>query len=416
MKALILRTILLAALCLSACRRADPAEAEGRTTVRVWAHEGQPAERAAIEGIVRAFNEQSDRIRVVLEFKQERNYGERVKAAAMAGDLPDVLEVDGPYTAELAETGILAPLAPHLPAGLTNDFMEGILAQGTYQDTLYTLGAFDSTVVLYYNRALLAESGIAPPERIEEAWTWEAFLGHCRALKRDHPDVLPLETFFVWGGEWLPYAFLPVIWSGGGRVLSPDGRTSEGALNGPATVRALRAWQKLFTEGLTDPGAPAGQFEQGRAAMAWGIFNRWPIYRDAGLAFGMAPLPGLDRSVAPSGSWCWGLTPAARDPGAAAEVLQWLVGPESGVAPICRANGGIPARESAVDLMPDYASTRGLFIRQARHSAHPRPRTPRYAVVSLELSAALRDIAHGIDPGPRLDEAARAITAALEVP
>ncbi len=386
----------------------------GRKLVTLWAHEGQPAEKQALQELVDGFNMRQTNIRAQLSFKQEQGYGDRVNAAAIAGQLPDLLEVDGPYTAHFAALGILRPLGDLAPEGYLKDFLPTVIAQGAYQDELYTLGAFESTVVLFYDRARLEACGIRPPAEPAEAWNWQTFTAALENIRRRFPNLLPLETFLTWGGEWLPYAFMPLIWSNNGRVLAPDGRRASGFINGPAAVEALQAWQQLFQRGLADPNAAPGKFERGEAAMALGVFNRWPIYRAAGIDFGMSPYPGLRKSVSPSGSWCWGIAAACRNPEAAATVMQALLDPRTGIPPVCRANGGIPARLDALAEMPDYQASRGLFVAQLRQTARARPVTPAYATLSMELSRALGDIARGADVQGALDAAARRIDPVLD--
>lgn len=379
--------------------------------VTVWAHEGQPAEKKALEDIFAKFNQHHKEVQVKVEFKQEQGYNSRVSAAAIAGELPDILDVDGPYTAQHAENGILAPV--EIPDSIRADFLPTILSQGTYQNRLYTLGAFESTVALFYNRDMLNDCGIHPPSTVEEAWTWETFLKVLRKIKKEKPDIIPLETFMVWEGEWLTYAFSPLIWANNGRVLSKDGNHTAGSLNGDASVQAMAAFQKLFVEKLTDKNAPAGQFRRKKAAMAWGVFNRWPLYREAGINFGMTPLPRFKKSASPSGSWCWGMTSACRNKEAALRVLLWIVHPEHGIAPICRANSGIPARISAFKNFPVYEKEKGLFAEQLKKTARSRPVTPHYAALSKEVSRAVADIAKGSDVKSVFNRAAERIDAVL---
>jgi ABC-type glycerol-3-phosphate transport system substrate-binding protein len=397
---------------LTGCGKQE--EKKGITEVLVWAHEGQPAEKTALEEIFAAFNREHKHIQVKVEFKQEQGYGDRLNAAAVAGKLPDVVDVDGPYTAHLAENGVLVPLDSLISAEMKADFLPTVIAQGTYKGRLYTLGAFESTVVVYYNRDIMNLMGITPPASVDSAWSWEEFLDVLRALKIQHPELIPLETFMAWPGEWLTYAFTPLIWSKGGSLLSQDASRAQGHVNGPSSVRALKQWQKLFIEKLSDRSAPPGQFRQSKAVMCWGIFNRWPIYMEAGINFGMMPLPKLIKLSSPSGSWCWGITSGGKNPEAAFKVVEWLVNPEQGIVPMCRANGGIPSRESAVKLMPEYVNTRGLFVEQLRKSARARPLTPHYGSLTKELSRALEDIARGADVKTALDKAAEKVEAVLE--
>ncbi len=419
MRNILIKTICTAAvLCLIVCPllllagcglAADAPGQKDAAEITVWAHQGQPDERKTLQSIIDEFNAAHNDISARIEFKDDLGYGDIVNAALISGRLPDVLEVDGPYVASFAETGVLVPIDHHIPATMKDDFFDTIITQGTYNSRLYTLGAFDSTVVLFYNRRILEECGITPPEQVELAWSWEEFVEVLQTIKREKPELLPLETFMPWGGEWLTYAFTPLLWSNGGQVLSADGKKASGYLDGEANIEALTAWQELFTKGLADVNAAPGQFEQEQTAMSWGVFNRWPLYQDIPIDFGMAPLPFFAAHSSPSGSWCWGITSASQDQEAAAAVLKWILDAEKGVVPICKANGGIPARQSAVQLMPDYTETRQLFIDQLEKSARSRPSTPAYGNVTSEVSRALAEIAQGADVKRTLTEAARAI-------
>lgn len=400
------------ACCIFAfsCSERKPEEA---VTITIWAHDGQPAEKRALESIIGKFNAQTSKIKAVLQFKQEQGYGNRVNAAAISRSLPDILDVDAPFTAQFAENGLLQSLDDLVPDSVKADFYPATLAQGTYHNKLYTLGAFESTIVLYYNNAHLRACDIAPASSIAEAWSWREFVVHLQTIKASMPELLPLESFMPWGGEWLPYAFLPVVWSNGGSVIS-ESNPSRCTLNSPAVIVALKEWQKLFRDGLADASAPPGRFKRGQAAMAWGIFNRWPLLQEVGIDFGMMPLPGFQRSVSPMGSWRWGITSTSKNQQAAAEVLSWLIDPANGIVPICEANGGIPARMRAAHLMPEFRHTRKLFLDQLEQTARPRPRTPAYGSVSLILSRLFLDVAQGAEVEAAVQQAAAKISRSLE--
>ena len=410
----IITGVIIMTLAGCSSEKKDTSQDTGLINLTVWAHEGQPAEKQALQKIFDAFSHSQQKIKVTVEFKQEQGYGDRVSAAAMARALPDILDVDGPYTAYFAKIGVLSPVDSFMTPELRNDVIPTILDQGTVKDSLYTLGAFDSTVVLYTNQSVMEECNITPPKAIDNAWTWDEFVLALRTIKQCRPDLIPLETFMGWTGEWLVYAFTPIVWSNDAELISDTNGLCEGYLNGPRAVEALSKWQSLFTEFLTDKNAPPGQFRDGKAAMAWGIFNRWPIYKENKINFGMSPLPKILQPKSPSGSWCWGITSACKEKEAAFEVIKWLVHPRDGVVPMCKANGGIPARKSAIELMPEYKQTRGLFIDQLTRSAETRPITHAYGTLTKELSRALDDIANGADVKSVLDRAVERIDMVLK--
>jgi ABC-type glycerol-3-phosphate transport system permease component len=84
----------------------------------------------------------------------------KISIVTAAGDLPDVFDLDGPTLAQFVDAGLLAPLDTYIDQKTRADFLPTIIEQGTIDGTLYALGAFDSAMVLYYDRIMLAEAGI----------------------------------------------------------------------------------------------------------------------------------------------------------------------------------------------------------------------------------------------------------------
>jgi len=399
------------------CRRAQ-LETGARRVVTVWAHHGQPAERQAMERIIAAFNEahRTEGLRASIEFFPDRQYADKVSIASATRRLPDVLEIDGPWVGPWAADGLLRPLDPFVTGELRADFLPSILAQGTFDETLYALGAFDSALVVYFNRDLTEKAGLHPPEFVADAWEWQTFV---EALRRVRPHAaVPLSLHMdEQGTEWFTYAFSPLIWSNGGALIDTARNQVAGVLDGPNNVEAISRWQALFSEGLAEATTTnPNPFAAGLAAFDWTGHWMLPTFEAAGIRFGAMPLPRMGRqSAAASGSWCWGLSRECRNPDDAWKVVAWLVDPKHGVEPIVRANGAVPARRSAFAWFPEYEQMpRRLFREQLETAAHPRPRTGVYPSLSVEFARALRDIALGNDVQETLTKAAQSVQRALD--
>jgi multiple sugar transport system substrate-binding protein len=290
-------------------------------TIRVWSHQGQESENQAMRAIVAAFNAAyaADGVRVDMTFFPDFQYTEKISIAAAARDLPDAFDIDGPLVARYVDAGLLAPLDPWFDAKTRADFLPTVITQGTIDGKLYALGAFESAVVLYYDRAMLASAGVQPPPD-GQAWTWDEFLAACARLRAAGTEPVALHMNDG-SDEWFTYAFTPMIWSGGGALVSPDGRRVRGVLASADNVRSLTAWQQLFRDGYaaTDPVDP-DPFDSGTVAMDWSGHWLAPAHvTKKGAQLGVMPLPRLGpHPVAPCGSWCWGLSATARDPERAA--------------------------------------------------------------------------------------------------
>jgi len=389
---------------------------EEPSVVRVWSHQGQEEENLAMRQIAAAFNAAHavEGWRIELTFFPDFQYTEKLAVAAAARDLPDAFDLDGPLVARFAEAGLIRPIDRWFTAGEQADFLPTVRAQGTIHGHLYALGAFDSAVVLYYDRAMLAAAGVIPPAG-ERAWSWAEFIAACAKLKAAGLEPLALHMNES-SDEWFTYAFSPVVWSGGGALIDPEAGRVRGVLASPANIRSLRAWQELFTRGFAaaDPVDP-DPFGHGKAAMDWnGHWVARSHLASKGARLGAMPLPVLEKPAAPCGSWCWAIFAHTRATAAAAQWLRWVTADATGVVPIVRANGAVPARRSAFANFPEYANLPyRLFRAQLETVARPRPRTPFYATLTQRFAAALRDIAHGAEVGSRLraaeDEVQRVI-------
>jgi multiple sugar transport system substrate-binding protein len=98
----------------------------GQTILEVWAHAGQAAERSTLEAQVARFNRRRHDIAIRLTFIPERSYNAQVQASAIAGDLPDLLEFDGPYLYNYVWQQQLQPLDALLPARPQADLLPSI--------------------------------------------------------------------------------------------------------------------------------------------------------------------------------------------------------------------------------------------------------------------------------------------------
>jgi fructooligosaccharide transport system substrate-binding protein len=380
------------------------------SVLRVWCHQGQEAENIAMRDIVDAFNKayEKEGLLVDISFFPDYQYTEKVSTAAAIGDLPDVLDLDGPTVAQFVQAGLLIPIDSYVSPKIIRDFLPTILKQGTIGDRLYALGAFDSALVIYYDKSMLLKAGVEPPPE-GEAWTWKEFIKACQILKKVGIDPIAMHMNET-ADEWYTYGFSPILWSAGGSLISEDGHQVEGILNSALNIAALQKWQNIFNEDLAakDPVDP-DPFGHGKTAMDWtGHWMARSHQKAKGDQLGVMPLPIMkDKQIAACGSWCWGVSTHSKQPRNAIKWLKWITHAEKGVAPIVQANSAIPSRYSSFKLFPEYEKDPyRLFKALLETKGRPRPRTPYYTSLTQHFAAALRDIAHGADVKKRLDKAA----------
>lgn len=98
-----------------------PVSAQDATEITLWFHSGQGGERDELDAQITAFNEgQSDWAISPLQVP-EGSYNDQVRAVALAGDLPCVLDFDGPFIYSYVFAGDLIALDDYASEDLLND-------------------------------------------------------------------------------------------------------------------------------------------------------------------------------------------------------------------------------------------------------------------------------------------------------
>jgi multiple sugar transport system substrate-binding protein len=417
---------------LSACSSQQPSASPGDTTcdgtiegpaptyITVWFHTGQPSERQTLGRQVAAFNASQRQVQVKLIDIPEADYPAQVRSAAATGNLPDLLDFDGPYLYNYAWSGKLKPLDSCVSRSLRADLLPSIVAQGSYAGRLWGIGTFDSGLGLYIRPSILHRIGARIPSGVTDAWTAAEFTGILHRLRSaGYRQPLDLSTTPTTPttAEWWTYGFAPVVWSAGADLINRSAyRSAQGFLNSPASIRSLTIVQGWFRDGLVNPKMNDA-FLGGQAPISWvGHWMYGPYHEAFPRDLRIVPLPRFGpRPSSGMGSWQWGITANATDGDAVWRFLSYLLQPAQ-VHQMASANGAIPATLSAIRLSPNYApgGPEHIYVQQLQDAiARPRPQTPAYPVIGKAFATAVARISQGQDAGQALNAATRQIDANL---
>ncbi len=430
MKRLVILSLLLLALAalVAACApptaptaapEATPTEAPsaGPTVVKVWFHSGKGEEREVLDAQVEAFNASHPDIQIDAVRLPEGSYNDQVNAAALANDLPCLLDFDGPFLYNYAWSGYLQPIDKYVSDELRADFLPSIIAQGTYAGHLYSLGTFDSGLAIWGNKAYLEKAGVRIPTSIDDPWDKDEFLDALAKLQALDEVEYAIDMKMNYGqGEWYTYGFAPIMQSFGGDLIDRNTyQSADGVLNGPEAVEGMTFFQDLFKQGYANP-SPAGDddfYIKKITGLAWVGHWMWtPHHENLGDDLVLIPMPKLgDKAVTGMGSWNWGLTSSCPTPDAAWKFLEYLISPEE-ILHMTNANGAVPARKSAIAQSELFGEggPLNIFVQQLDSGvAVPRPVTPAYPVITSAFAEAVQNIVTGADVKTELDKAVKVI-------
>ncbi|MEZ5276300.1 MAG: sugar ABC transporter substrate-binding protein [Opitutaceae bacterium] len=392
-----LRTILLGftAVFLAATgfwwagRTHEPPPAPGRKLV-TWLHFVSPI-RDIHERQVAEFQRLHPDIEVRTILVPGNEYHMKFKTLAAAGQAPDLFYSGDVWMSYLLP--FMADLTPlverdSVEIGL-DDFYPEIRAAMRQEGRYYVMPEHTNVALLYYNRRLFREAGLAEPTA---DWTWDDLVRNGVALTRPattgDSGVWGCGRLEGWWGEWLTY-----VRQAGGEVLTPDGRHC--ALDSPAAIEGLRFFQdKALRYHYSAPAGfePLNGFVNGRLAMLMvGHVNFWPNYNQIPdldwdiqlLPAGPASRVGGELAIAG-----YGINRESRHLEEAWALLKFLTRPEVGME-IARRGSISPRRSVAAGQIRDRApGTRPQNVEaayaQMKYSL-PIPRHPHFIEFMLQI-------------------------------
>ncbi len=392
--------------------------AAAQTEVSLWYHgAGNRGEAETLDRIVTDFNAAQGDWTIVVESFPQASYNDSVVAAALAGNLPCVIDVDGPVMPNWAWSGYMQPLP--IDEARIADFLPG--TKGYWDGQLYSIGLWDAAVALVTRESTLETLGLRRPT-LDAPWTGEEFMAALEAAQASGEYDYALDLGMAWTGEWYPYAFSPLLQSFGGDIVDRSSyQTAEGALNSDAAIEFGEWWQSLFADGLApgtsqDPADRDSGFNEGRYAFAWN--GNWAATATLAAVEDAVFLPAPDfgnGNIIGAASWQFGVSATCAHPEGAAAFIEFALNDEY-LAAFSDTTGLIPATPSAAALTENYREGGALevFFELSNQQALVRPVSPGYVVAAKVFEKALSDIANGADVADALDAAVDEIDSDIE--
>lgn len=406
---------LVGALALTGCGQAGQGDAtteDGRTQLTMWTHSaGNEAELAVYEQIISDFNASQEDYEVVHESFPQGAYNDAIVAAAASGDLPCLLDLDGPIMPNWAWAGYLQPL--ELPKELTDSLLP--TAVGVWDDQIYSAGYWDAALSIFARESVLTANGIRIPT-VDEPWTKDEFSAALATLKAAGYET-PLDIGAEDAGEWWPYAYSPFLQSFGGDLIDRSTMlTADGALNGPEAVEWGEWFAGLFADGFAGNGGTIGnqEFIDDEVALSYtGVWNAVTALDAVGDDLLILPPPDLGEGPKiGGGSWQWSISSECNDPDGARQYLEFSF-QDKYITEFADKQVVIPATEAAAAASEYFSEDGALrpFVEFSQKYAVLRPETPAYAVISSTFETAAKDIMNGADVTETLNRAVTEIDA-----
>lgn len=225
-----------------------------------------------IRELVAEYEKEKPNVHIELDTLNTDQQKVKLKTQAASKEVPDITIVNpAAQMKPFVDAGLFAPLNDMLEQnGLKDTYQTGLLDYYSFNNNVYALPDGNNIEVVYYNKELFEQAGIANPPT-----TFEEMLKDVKILKEKGITPLAIGEKDSWTGSFL---FMNILLrTNGGPGFLQEVLDGKKTFEDPAFVEAVDAFQQLvqagaFPDGATSIDANAGGniFKTGKAAM-WSI-------------------------------------------------------------------------------------------------------------------------------------------------
>ncbi len=378
---------------LTGCAKKDGASAKkdaGKAvTLKVWESNQGPDEFIKQAG--EAYKKTHPNVTVEYINVELGDAAGQIALDGPSGAGPDIFAAPHDKLGELVNGG-------HIKETVNADALKGSVLGAcsqalTYDGKMYGYPVSAETYALFYNKDLISDNDVPK--------TWDDLVSWVGKFNKENEGK---RGFIMDVGN--AYYTIVFTTSEGNRLFGPSGTdTKNSNVNSNASVKGMKFFQSLRSV-LDIPAADLttaycdGAFQSGEVAMhitgLWNVKN----FEDAGLNFGVAPLPALPGDTKPcasfSGTRAMFVSEYSENPEVAADFAAFLVSPEMQQLRF-DLTGAMPSIETPVNskYIPG-------FLKQLDY-AFPMPSIPPMASYWEAMGNACKNIWDGADVQSELD-------------
>ena len=326
---------------------------------------GDPAELAAFKELLTAFKGVAPDVEVeFIPVGKTRDHMAKLATGFAAGDAPDLFLINFRRFGQFAAKGVLEPLGPALAKRgkfREADYYEPANEAFRQDGALMCVPSNVSSLVVFYNLALLKKAGLPPPPA---DWTWSDFQRYAKAMT-EAPKADGRIDVYGFGVERLMIRAAPLVWSAGGDIVDNLNAPTRLTLDTPQAVEALDFMRSFLINKHSPPLAESksedyeARFARGALGMTLNSRRFVAILRGVpGIDWDVAPLPRNKQAVTVLHSDGYCMSKASTNKEVAYRFMEFAAGPV-GSAVLARTGRTVPALKS-VAAGPDFLDPKQL--------------------------------------------------------
>ena len=368
-----------------------------KIVLTVWESANGPDEFIKQAG--EAFTALNPNIEIQYKHVWSQNAVGQIKYDGPFGIGADLFAAPHDQLPDMVSSGLVLPVVN--PEKIKDLLLDVSIKGASYDGTMYGYPVSTETYALYYNKALISEDEL--PKTWEELAKWS----------KEFSEKNPGKFGFVVDVE-NPYYTIVFASGKGNRLFGENGDDSSSSyLNTPEAIEGMEIFQRLRKSCIDSPSADlAGGvvdslFASGSVAMH--MSGPWYLkyFADAGIDYGVIPLPSMPGEATPTASFstvtCMFVSSYSEHPEEAAAFAEFLLSEEMQMLRY-KLTDSLPSIPSDID--DEFAVP---FLEQLKY-AYPMPVIDEMARFWDVFTSAASNIWNGSDVKTELDAANTTIT------
>jgi len=316
--------------------------AQEAVTLKYATFTGAGDRATELNKIIDAFQAENPDIKIEVISAPFNDYFTMLQADFVAGEPPDVLELNYENFVAYADSGVLLNLSSYVDPA--TPYYAGALKAFQYKGMQMALPETFSTVVLFYNKDLFDQAGVAYPTA---DWTWDDAREAALKIRALGPDI--------WG-IYAPiqfWEFYKRAAQNGCSFFNAD--KTESTINAPECVEALEVMMSMIeSDAMPDPTEQAGisdteLFQSGKLGMSVVGIWMFPAFAELPFKWDIELEPGLKQKAYHFFSNGIALAKNTKYPEQAAKWAQFLTASKTAAQVRVESNWELPALDK-----PEY--------------------------------------------------------------
>jgi multiple sugar transport system substrate-binding protein len=229
---------------------------DGKETIEFdyWASAG--GEEEAFKQLIADFEAKNPNIKVnaqQLPPPNSADYYTKIQTRIGANDAPDVFRIQYQKIGEFASKKALLDVTDVF-AKEKDNFNKSLLTAVTFNDKIYGLPHHTDTIAVFYNKTYLDKLGIKPPQKIQDAWTWDQLIQVAKKIQDQ--KLAPYGIAYNWSAT-SAYRALPFFFQNGASLLTDD--LKKGNVETPEAIETLTFLQNMFKNHMSQGNSMKGK-------------------------------------------------------------------------------------------------------------------------------------------------------------